>query len=550
MSLKRISGANTTDVDIANAVQLPSHGCDAGGGLHIVIPDDWQERIAAGQHVPGCTYSRLEADGSMEVSDFVQRQIAIPAVVQSLTPAQQLEAPAFVSKINSGVVIDPSPDTMPGLALWLDGRTANAFSDAAGAARATATGRVHRVDQTPPLTGSWLAPSTATRVFREIEGACFDVAGSATAIAAPAGVSLPANNATIGFSFTRRDARGGGPEYLLIGNDGTARWGFYCFSNNIHIFYQGLEFDTGIACLMNVPITGIVRWTPTGVDILCDVGGVSQSASVAGTLTARTASGFKIGLNSDSSFGFVDGALIAAVSQITGHTRAINDTERADLLAWLLRHRAPTTMPLLAPYIAVEGDSISTSGLNFYTRDSYVFRMLAGLWAASDVRLEDYAISGSFISTVQARVASTVLPMLSAARAKNIVILCIGTNSLGNERLKTATQYWADYQALADSIRAAGPPGVRIVGTTVLPRTVGAFGTPASFESDRQTFNALVRTNAGAHFDAIADQAAVVGMGAAGDDTNTTNYLDGVHPSAAGMAILAPNWIAALTPFV
>lgn len=105
------SGANQTDIDICNAVQVPTPGCSGGAGRHIVIPGDFLARIAIGQNVPGCTYSKLEEDGSLFVNDRVQLQISIPAIVQTLTPGQQTEVPLFVTKINSAVIVAVAQNT-------------------------------------------------------------------------------------------------------------------------------------------------------------------------------------------------------------------------------------------------------------------------------------------------------------------------------------------------------------------------------------------------------------------------------------------------------
>lgn len=430
----------------------------------------------------------------------------------------------------------PDPTTIANLALWLDGSTVAAFSDSAGATQATATGRVRRVNQTAPLTGSWLAPSDAQRIFRE-DAVAFDVPQGNTAIVQPTGIGLPANNATLGFSFTLRDPRGNGSEYVCVGNDGVGRWGIYSANNTFHVFYGGADFDTGISCLMNVPMTGVVRWTGTGIDVLCDVGGVSQSASASATLAARTTAALTIGRNNDSTFGFLDAALVAVVSQLVGYQRAITDAERTTLMAWLLSKRAPVTFTTAAPFILLEGDSIATTGLQFYTFDAWCMKMLPNLWPSSDVRLEDAAVSGSQISDVVARYTTTTLPYLSSGRSKNVVILAIGTNSLA-DAAKSASAYLADLYALADAIRAAAPAGTKLVGQTILPRTIGAFGTPTTFEADRQTWNTAIRSGYAAHFDALADIATIVGMGAVGNDTNATYYQDGVHPTVAGEVLL------------
>jgi hypothetical protein len=92
---KRIAaGAVQLDADVCNNSEAPAHGCDAGGGLHVVIPADWQARILAGQQVPGCTYYALDG-ASLTVSAFIEQQLGIPAVVNSL-PAGAIRGQAAV----------------------------------------------------------------------------------------------------------------------------------------------------------------------------------------------------------------------------------------------------------------------------------------------------------------------------------------------------------------------------------------------------------------------------------------------------------------------
>ena len=80
----------------------------------MVIPPDWQTRIANGQDVPGCTYARIEADGTLTVSDTVQAGLAIPADVQAIpvTAVSDLEAAVVIASgtESSGVVKVGSQD--------------------------------------------------------------------------------------------------------------------------------------------------------------------------------------------------------------------------------------------------------------------------------------------------------------------------------------------------------------------------------------------------------------------------------------------------------
>lgn len=103
------SGAAQADADVCNALSPPTKGCSAGGGLHIVIPLDWQARIAAGQDVPGCTHVHLEQDGSLYVDDRAQLQLATPSAVNALTAAQQLQAAALSTKLAAVVVVTQQP---------------------------------------------------------------------------------------------------------------------------------------------------------------------------------------------------------------------------------------------------------------------------------------------------------------------------------------------------------------------------------------------------------------------------------------------------------
>lgn len=102
-----IIAATQSDANLCNALEPPTRGCNAGNGIHIVIPDDWKERILAGQDVLGCSYAQITNTVDslqnpitiLTVSDVVQAQLAVPASIQKLTPNQQLEASLFTGKL-------------------------------------------------------------------------------------------------------------------------------------------------------------------------------------------------------------------------------------------------------------------------------------------------------------------------------------------------------------------------------------------------------------------------------------------------------------------
>jgi len=90
---KRIAGAVQLDADVCNNLEAPTRGCDAGGGIHVVIPADWATRVLAGQQVPGCTYYAVDSSGALNVSAAIEAGLGIPAVVNSL-PAGAIRAQA------------------------------------------------------------------------------------------------------------------------------------------------------------------------------------------------------------------------------------------------------------------------------------------------------------------------------------------------------------------------------------------------------------------------------------------------------------------------
>lgn len=113
---KLIASATQSDADLCNALEPPVPGCNAGGGLHIVIPPDFAARIAAGQDVPGCTYAKPAADGSLTVDDRVQVQLAVPAVVNALPAPIQANIAAFNAKLATSVTVTASAQVAQGQA--------------------------------------------------------------------------------------------------------------------------------------------------------------------------------------------------------------------------------------------------------------------------------------------------------------------------------------------------------------------------------------------------------------------------------------------------
>lgn len=148
----------------------------------------------------------------------------------------------------------------------------------------------------------------------------------------------------------------------------------------------------------------------------------------------------------------------------------------------------------------------------------------------------DWGISGYGLSDLNSQ-ASTVdagLPPSLNGR-KFILSVLIGANDLGSYSGGN-TQFAADLASYCDARRAAG---WKVVLCTLLPQTT------AGFNTKRDAVNTIIYGwSAGQHYDALADFAADPTMGIDGNGVNTgpwntTYYADGLHPTSAGMAILA-----------
>lgn len=140
--------------------------------------------------------------------------------------------------------------------------------------------------------------------------------------------------------------------------------------------------------------------------------------------------------------------------------------------------------------------------------------------------------------------ATTQIDPLYYPPQRQVVIAWAGTNDL-YFGASAATTY-ARIVAYATARKAAG---WRVILLTILPRSNS--GTPAGFEVARQSVNASLLADfstatgesgiwTGA---AYADYLVHVGgdgtVGDSGDENNTTYYLDKVHLTSAGYAIIA-----------
>jgi len=129
--------------------------------------------------------------------------------------------------------------------------------------------------------------------------------------------------------------------------------------------------------------------------------------------------------------------------------------------------------------------------------------------------------------------------VLANTGTKYLVIFA-GTNDIFlNSTSGAAT--WALLQNYINARTAAGWAAANICVGTMLPRQ-------GAHESDRTTYNDLIRSNAAGMGYKVCDFAADATMGCAGCESDKTYYADFIHPTAAGHVILGNIVKAALFP--
>lgn len=155
----------------------------------------------------------------------------------------------------------------------------------------------------------------------------------------------------------------------------------------------------------------------------------------------------------------------------------------------------------------------------------------------------NYSVGGQTMATMATDAATQIDPLYYPPQ-RQVVIAWGGTNDL-YFGASAATTY-ARIVAYATARKAAG---WRVILLTILPRSNS--GTPAGFEVARQAVNASLLadfpaatgeagiTTGAAYADYLVHVGGDSMIGDAGDELNTTYYLDKVHLTSAGYAIVA-----------
>lgn len=117
---------------------------------------------------------------------------------------------------------------------------------------------------------------------------------------------------------------------------------------------------------------------------------------------------------------------------------------------------------------------------------------------------------------------------------RNIAVLWAGTNDIYLDPGLDASNLHESIRNWCSGRRAAG---FQVIVCTITPRS--EFGTPRSFEENRQALNEMIRMHYFEYADGLADIAKDPRIGDAGDELDTAYYYDRVHMTKSGYSIVA-----------
>lgn len=205
------------------------------------------------------------------------------------------------------------------------------------------------------------------------------------------------------------------------------------------------------------------------------------------------------------------------------HSESEVDQQYTALKAKLTSERS-ITMADLDNVVAVEGDSISIDVNNF--------NKLAFGYMSTPCIAENFATVGAQISTLISRKASVKawLNQTKFAGKNKILSLFVGANDMVAEG-RDIPAWIASVKAYCLEMKT-DVSGLKILIHTILPNTGSAF-----VNTNRAIANPAIVSDS-TYYDGIVRFDLVSGMGADGDELNTTNYSDGIHPTLTGHGLL------------
>ena len=423
---------------------------------------------------------------------------------------------------------------------WVDGRSAM-YSDTSGAVLAAPfAGRVRRVNFGLPAIGNAQAPSDQLRPYRENTDTNHQV-GAGHYLNAVASADCSQASVTVAFGGTVRDKPEGSPQCLVCNG---FRLKIMTFSANIpSINYS----DTGgfwqpnpaLQLPLGVPFTVVFRLTATSIKATLVVDGVrtDYSTNVAVAALNLPAANWFIGWDGTTAG---DQRLHGTCGQALVIPQALSDRANDDLVNWLSGlPQQQRYCPPEVPLIVVAGDSIARGGALLYGVPlSQTWAMIAqqNIEATQPVNLVNVSVSGIGIAQMR----DSVFPITgglfyNAARARNVLIMPIGTNDIATSG-HTGAVTLADYYAFARNVIAEG---WEPVACTILNRNAGGF-----FNVEQPIFNTALRAGWAANgFVALADVQAIPQLA---NPLDLTYFSDGIHLTVTGQAIAEAVYEAAI----
>lgn len=216
-----------------------------------------------------------------------------------------------------------------------------------------------------------------------------------------------------------------------------------------------------------------------------------------------------------------------AMKEFILYSRYLSASEISAVKRYLeYRHSTP---PFAHTKQAVtDGDSLTSGSRADYlmSYQNHLAKSLDQYW-----KILNYGIASQTIATMSNNAAANIDSTFDASLLQNVCVGWGGSNDMALGGTCSGTNTYLIYKGYGNDRKAAG---FKFVAVTVLPRVANC----ATFESERQIFNTLVR-NDSSFYDALADIGNDPVIGEPGDHTNPIYYADNVHLTSAGYAIVS-----------
>jgi len=198
--------------------------------------------------------------------------------------------------------------------------------------------------------------------------------------------------------------------------------------------------------------------------------------------------------------------------------------------------------------IIYDGDSI-TAG---YTTGSYHYgwpRVVSSV-LGQQAHVVNVAVPGSTSAGCYSN-RTQVTGRYDSGFAKNVSVYFAGTNDLDGRATGTIVGYgttvWTTYTLpYVEAMQAAGFTRV-LVGTAIARNWGGSAQDKLDKEAERLVYNQLIRDNAVAEGYTVIDFA---GLSEMSDHSNTTYFVDGVHPTRTGYNVMGTYAAPIIAPYV